>query len=70
MALLRVVEAFAYTDPKTQRNHVVRFGDLLDDADSRVKGRPSEWFEVVDVSAEEVRAPRRTRAAKKAAAED
>jgi hypothetical protein len=75
MALLRCVEAFAYTDHRSGQNRVVRTGDLVDDKDARVKGR-EQWFETVDGSAEvyttrgDEPAPAKTRRAAKKAAGD
>jgi hypothetical protein len=53
MAVLRCTEAFAFTDPKTGVERVVRPGDLVDEKDSLVKGRKG-WFESVEANVQRV----------------
>jgi hypothetical protein len=53
MAVLRCVEAFAFTDLKTGVERVVRPGDLVDEKDSLVKGR-KVWFESVEANVQRV----------------
>jgi hypothetical protein len=53
MAVLRCVEAFAFTDTKTGVERVVRPGDLVDEKDPLVKGR-KVWFESVEANVQRV----------------
>jgi len=53
MAVLRCTEAFAFTDPKTGVERVVRPGDLVDEKDPLVKGRKG-WFESVEANVQRV----------------
>ena len=53
MAVLRCIEAFAFSDHKTGVERVVRPGDLVDQKDPLVKGREM-WFESVDANVERV----------------
>lgn len=51
MALLRVIQPFAVpTSDGGMR--VLRVDALVDENDPAVKGRPAEWFEPVEVTAE------------------
>jgi chloramphenicol 3-O-phosphotransferase len=53
MAVLRCIEAFAFSDHKTNVERVVRPGDLVDAKDPLVKGREM-WFESVDATVDRV----------------
>jgi len=53
MAVLRCTEAFAFTDPKTGVERVVRPGDLVDEKDPLVKAR-KVWFESVEANVQRV----------------
>lgn len=54
MAVLRCIDAFAYTDRRTGRDTVVTAGALFKDTDPRVQGR-EHLFEVVDQEIEKVK---------------
>ena len=78
MPQLKVVEAFSYTE-KNGVQRVPRPGDIIDSKDAAVKGRPAEWFEDVELTAERTTfraveqatsAPGEKRAAKKPATDD
>lgn len=49
MAVLCVVQPFAYNEGNVPR--VLRAGDLVDETDPCVKGRPAWWFEPVEATA-------------------